>query len=118
LSLLYFAAASYSENARRLGRPWLADSFLLHDHPVFGVASRDLCARARLPRSGEESRNLVADILAALEPFNVAGLGDPLRKNWYPADAEDLFRSAHKVGASRGEIAELLERCGYRREIA
>ena len=113
LSLLYFAAASYSETVRRLGKPKLAQSFLLHDHPAFGVATRELCARARLPRSGEESKLLIADILTALEPFNVAGLGDVRRDNWYPVDAEDLARSADKVGATLEEIAGLLERCGY-----
>jgi FADH2 O2-dependent halogenase len=45
LSLLYFAAASFSETARRLGRPHLASSFLLHDHPAFQIQS--LLARAR-----------------------------------------------------------------------
>ena len=33
LSLLYFAAASYSETARRLGRPELAPGFLLAGAP-------------------------------------------------------------------------------------
>jgi len=117
LSLLYFAAASYSETARRLGKFWLAKSFLLHDHPVFGGASRALCKRARLARTPEESGILIADILAALEPFNVAGLGDPRRENRYPVDAEELFRSAHKVGASREEIAGVLERCGFQPEM-
>ena len=41
LSLLYFAAASYSEAARRLGKPHLASSFLLCEHPVFGMAVLD-----------------------------------------------------------------------------
>ena len=36
LSLLYFAAASFSEAARRLGRPELAPGFLLCAHPAFG----------------------------------------------------------------------------------
>jgi FADH2 O2-dependent halogenase len=63
LSLLYFAAASFSETARRLGKPHLAQSFLLHDHPDFGAAFVQLCERARLIRmscrgifSGQSSR--------------------------------------------------------------
>ena len=43
LSLLYFAAASFSETARRLGRPELASSFLLQDHPHFGPELRACC---------------------------------------------------------------------------
>ena len=46
LCLLYFAAASYSETARRLGKPHLASSFLLHDHPQFGPRSKVLIERA------------------------------------------------------------------------
>ena len=34
LTLLYFAAASYAETARRLGRPELAPGFLLSAHPA------------------------------------------------------------------------------------
>ena len=47
LSLLYFATASFSETARRLGKPHLASSFLLHNHPLFGPACLRLFERAR-----------------------------------------------------------------------
>jgi FADH2 O2-dependent halogenase len=113
LSLLYFAAVSYAETARRLGKPELAPSFLLHDNPVFGPACRKLLERAHGQRTERESLKLSQDILRAIEPFNVAGLGDAARRNWYPVDAKDLFRSAHKLNASREEISRLLERCGF-----
>jgi FADH2 O2-dependent halogenase len=114
LSLLYFAAASFSETARRLERPHLAGSFLLHDHPSFQI--QQLFERARLVRSREESQTLSDDILRAIEPFNVAGLGDPRRRNWYPVDAEDLLRAAPKLGAGRHEVTRLLERCGFQHD--
>ena len=38
LTHLYFAAASFAESARRLGRPALAGAFLSADHPTFGPA--------------------------------------------------------------------------------
>ena len=113
LSLLYFAAASFSETARRLGKPHLASSFLLHDHPLFGPACRRLFERARQVRTRQESDELAEDILEAIEPFNVAGLGDPRRRNWYPVDPEDLVTSASKVEASQDEVMELLKRCGF-----
>jgi len=113
VSLLYFAAASFSETVRRLGKPHLAKSFLLHDHPVFGAALRKLLGRAHLPRTTGDSDNLMGDIVRSIGPFNVAGLGDPSRNNWYPVDPEDLFRSAAKLEAHREEIAKLLERCGF-----
>lgn len=113
LSLLYFAAASFSETARRLGKPHLVKSFLLHDDPRFGPATTELLDRATRPRTTAESAALQDDILRAIQPFNVAGLGNPERRNWYPVDAADLLRSAHKLGVSRGDVLQLLERCGF-----
>lgn len=63
LTLLYFTAASFSESARRLHRPDLARSFLLHDDPRFGPALRECC---RVPD--------IARIYAAIDPFDIAGL--------------------------------------------
>lgn len=113
LSLLYFAAASYSETARRLGKGHLARSFLLGDDPAFGAAAHQLSTRSRLPRTPEGSKRLVEDILKAIEPFDVAGLGKDNRRNWHPVDAEDLLRSASKLGATRDDISLMLSRCGF-----
>jgi FADH2 O2-dependent halogenase len=113
LTLLYFAAASFSETARRLGKPHLASSFLLCQDPVFGPASERLLDRARQPLTAQESAALTDDILDVIEPFNVAGLNRRDRRNWYPVDAHDLMNAADKLGASRGEVQELLQRCGF-----
>jgi tetracycline 7-halogenase / FADH2 O2-dependent halogenase len=113
LSLLYFAAASYSEAARRLGRAHLAPSFLLHDDPRFGPGCARLLERARSARGGRESEELIEEVYRIVEPFDVAGLGKRERLNWYPVEAEDLLRSAHKVGVSRDEIMLMLDRCGF-----
>ena len=46
LTLLYFAAASFSEAARRLGRSELAPGFLLHKDAHFGGTPEEaLCPR-------------------------------------------------------------------------
>ena len=113
LSLLYFAAASYSESVRRLGKPHLARSILLQDDRVFGPACKQLLARAMRLTSERESTLLIEDILRAIEPFDVAGLGNPNRRSWYPVDAEDLLRSAAKVQSTREEIECLLQRSGF-----
>jgi FADH2 O2-dependent halogenase len=113
ISLLYFVAASYSETARRLDRPHLAQSFLLQDDSVFGPACRDLLERARRLTSEQESTLLIEDILRAIEPFDVAGLTNPDRRSWYPVDREDLLRSASKVQSTREEIECLLQKCGF-----
>jgi len=113
LSLLYFAAVSYSETARRLGKPYLASSFLLREHPVFGPACSCLLERGRTPLSEEKSLAFSEEILKAIEPINVAGLGDPARRNWYPVDPDDLLKSAPKLGAGQDEVMGLLQRCGF-----
>lgn len=113
LSLLYFAAASYSEAARRLGRPELASSFLLCDHPNFGPTCVRLFERARGRLKNEESEAFIRDIVSAIEPFNVAGLGRPERRNWYPVDAQDLLDGAGKLQATEEQITVMLKRCGF-----
>jgi FADH2 O2-dependent halogenase len=52
-------------------------------------------------------------IQRVIEPFDVAGLGDRSRRNWYPVKAEDLFDAAYKLGPSRAEIEKLLSRSGF-----
>ncbi|HYL98686.1 MAG TPA: tryptophan 7-halogenase, partial [Blastocatellia bacterium] len=113
LSLLYFAAASYAETAGRLGKPELARSFLLRDHPVFGPQSRACLQQAMRPLAPDQKSELMKRIEQTIEPVNVAGLNNPGRRNWYPVAAGDLFDSAHKVNATRDEIEELLDRCGF-----
>ena len=118
LALLYFAAASFSETARRLGRPELASSFLLQDHPHFGPELRACCHQALAAASGgtlpeQSKRDLLARIARAIEPFDVAGLTRAARRNWHPMDARDLFQAAPKLGVGPTEIEGLLERCGF-----
>ncbi len=113
LTLLYFAAASFAESARRLGKPQLAPSFLLCTHPRFGPACEQICARAKQNLSNNEVDALICQINAAIEPINVAGLGRIERRNWYPVEAEDMLNAASKWQASRNEVGALLKRCGF-----
>jgi FADH2 O2-dependent halogenase len=113
LSLLYFAAASYAETARRLGKLQLAPSFLLHDHPQFGPACARVLTQAHSLRNPADSEALVEEIRSIIQPLDVAGLANPTRRNWYPVDADDLFSAAHKLHASRADVLEMLERCGF-----
>jgi FADH2 O2-dependent halogenase len=113
LSLLYFAAASYSEVARRLNRPELASSFLLQDHPVFGPESRRLLTLARVPMSAREKSRLTDDVYKLISDFDVAGLGKRPANHSYPVDAADLFAAAAKLGSNPREIETLLQRTGF-----
>lgn len=72
------------------------------------AALRECCALA-LERDGE-SAALQAKIGRAIEPFDVIGLSDAARRNWYPVLAEDLLDSGRKLGANPEEIEDLLWR--------
>jgi FADH2 O2-dependent halogenase len=114
LSLLYFAAASFTETARRLGRPELAGpSFLLGDHAVFGPRFRYCVDQAMRRPTGAARAHLLERIRAAIEPVDVAGFADRARRNWHPVKAEDLFSARHKLGVGKSEITQLLARCGF-----
>jgi FADH2 O2-dependent halogenase len=113
LTLLYFAAASYSEAARRLGRSELAQGFLLQSHPRFGPELRACAALAAARPQGEVREVLIDRINRSVEPFDTAGLLDRSRRDWYPVLAEDLIANAAKLEATFEDIQGLLERCGF-----
>jgi FADH2 O2-dependent halogenase len=113
LTLLYFAAASFSEAARRLGRPQIAPGFLLHAHPVFGPALRASCEQALAAPRDRARDELFMRIDRAIAPFDIAGLLDRSRADWYPVLAEDVTANAWKLQASASEIEALLARCGF-----
>jgi tetracycline 7-halogenase / FADH2 O2-dependent halogenase len=121
LTLLYFAAASYSEAVRRLGHPEKAPGFLLHADPGFGRALRRCVASVlTMPDASGDPRaartRLFAEIDLAIEPFDIAGLRDRSRRDWYPALAADLVAGAPKLGATESEIDLLLARSGFAAE--
>jgi FADH2 O2-dependent halogenase len=112
LGLLYFAAASFSEAARRLGRPELAPGFLLCAHPTFGPELAACAAMAVFEPRATVRDALESRIDRAIEPFDTAGLLDHSRRDWFPVLASDLQASASKLEATSEEIHRLLERCG------
>jgi FADH2 O2-dependent halogenase len=117
LSLLYFAAASFSEAARRLARPQLAEGFLLNRHPRFRAALRSCCERARRSRENRLTAaaraGLIDDIYRAIEPIDVAGVSDRSRRNWHPVAVRDLLNGAGKLEVTESDMARLLARCGF-----
>jgi FADH2 O2-dependent halogenase len=113
LSMLYFAAASFSEAARRLNKAYLSPSFLLHDDKHFGPAMLRCFEHAQTAHTSGEIQNVARQIAQAIEPINIAGLADPQRNNWYRVDAKDLLNGAGKLKATEEEIAALLTRSGF-----
>ncbi len=118
LTLLYFAAATWTEACRRLGVPERAPGFLLAGEPRFSAALASCCADAlALPAAGRPERTelraaLIAKVRAAIEPFDVAGLGRADRDAWYPFDADDLRAARGKLGVGAAAVEGMLARYG------
>jgi len=85
LSKLYFAAAHFSESARRAGRFDLAGTFLCGSHPQFGPALDACCRAALAPRDEASRERLLADTARAVRLVDLAGLSDASRRNWFEA---------------------------------
>ncbi len=94
------------------GASWRQDSCSM---PIRNSAPS--CARARswrVDRRRQAPESALLDrIDRAIEPFDVAGLLDRSRRDWYPVLADDLVKNAWKLNASAEEIERLLERCGF-----
>ena len=103
----YFAAASFSEASCRLGREDLP-GFLGSDRPALSGA-----IAAAIARMGDPPGDFTETVRAAIEPWNVAGLLDPARRNWYPVLASDLRAGAAKLGGSERGVESLLARSGF-----
>ena len=105
LSQFYFAAASYSEMARRLDRPHLITRFLACGHPEFGPSLR--CSSARV-RRGAAGPGFSAQVAGEIACLNVAGLSDPRKRNWYGVDLGDVVHSAEKLGMTPDTMRSVL----------
>jgi FADH2 O2-dependent halogenase len=82
-SMFYFVAASYSEVARRLGAR--GRGFLFADDPAYASAV---------------ARQHAGDVASVTDRFNVAGLCDPAKRNWYGVDLQDTVMAAWKLGVT------------------
>jgi len=94
-SMFYFAAASFSEMARRLSSDRAPRGFLCAGSPAFTDALKRLSpARCSAP----DIERYEDDVAAAVAEWNIAGLCDRRKENWYGVDLEDTIRGASKLG--------------------
>lgn len=111
LSQFYFAAASYSEMARRLERPHLVNRFLASGHAEFGPSLRRGAAWVRRcagQAGAGQVASFEAEVADAIACLNVAGLADPRKRNWYGVDLGDVVNGAEKLGLTPGAMRAVL----------
>jgi FADH2 O2-dependent halogenase len=106
VSLLYFAAVSFSEAAFRLGKPELVTGLLLR-------SASGLLERAHTLRSGLETEAFTEEVLRVIEPYNIGRFGDAALANQYPVRAEDLLEAGSKLGVVRAEIVAMMVGSGF-----
>ena len=99
-SMFYFAAASFSEMARRLGVNSGAARFLGADRTAFAQALVRLSPQVYAPEPTYASA-----VARSIEPLNIAGLCDPGKRNWYPVDLQDTVRGAAKLGVTEEQAS-------------
>jgi FADH2 O2-dependent halogenase len=104
-SMFYFAAASFSEMARRLDSPRAPRGFLCGDSDRFTSALRRLSPAGEI---GVARDRYESEVAAAIADWNIAGLCDSDKRNWYSVDLEDTIRGAEKLGLTRQQVLERL----------
>jgi FADH2 O2-dependent halogenase len=109
-SMFYFAAASFSEMARRLECAERPRRFLCLDDRPFGDATRHLSPAGLADIAGMAEYS--GRVAQAIDPLNIAGLCEPAKRNWYRIDFEDTVRGAAKLGMSGEDVrARLYATC-------
>jgi FADH2 O2-dependent halogenase len=116
-AMLYFATVSFAEVSQRIGAgdeaAW--SGFMGVGDAVLADVPRQSLERLRAitegsPRSGSpEARRAFAEWVArAIEPRNVAGLADPVRRNLYPVDLDVLVERHALLGMTRPALVAAL----------
>jgi FADH2 O2-dependent halogenase len=112
LSMVYFAAASYCEMARRLGRNHLAQRFLAVDHPDFAKTTSRL---SQILRNNDsfDSTLFAAQVKEKIACLNLTGLCDQRKRNWYDVDLEDVIICAEKLEITAEEMRRFLQTASW-----
>ncbi len=114
--MFYFAAASHAEMARRVDMPARPQQFLAADFPPFATgmkhAAQQLREHVRTKRklNAADFERQVADAIACL---NVAGLGEPNKRNWYGVDMRDVITSAAKLGLTPAQMQDIVKTAAW-----
>lgn len=103
-AMFYFAAASFSEMARRLDRRTMITRYLAANQTEFTADLHRFADKA----SSEDSDFGLSDVAPCIERLNVAGLADPLKRNWYGVDLKDVIDNAAKLDYTPEELAPIL----------
>ena len=119
LSHLYFVAVSYSETALRLDLPEKAGRFFLCDKPEFKKAflrfiNHPILSQERSSITPAAVKQYSNDLTKEISPWNIAGLSQPSKHNWYGCDLETLPQFADSFGVPQVQMRQLIENINQR----
>lgn len=110
-SMFYFAAASYSEMARRLERPHLVRRFLASDRcdfaPALAQCAHTLRTRATNP-AFSSPEDFACQVATSIAPLNIAGLSNPQKQHRYGVDLNDVILNAHKLEMTPEQVRTVI----------
>ena len=61
-----------------------------------------------MPIRAADPPDYLSAIAHAIDRWNVAGLCDRSKRNWYGVDLEDTVRAAHKLGVAPDRVRSIL----------
>jgi FADH2 O2-dependent halogenase len=110
LLMLYFAAVSYAETARRLGRPQLCPGFLLSGRPDFWEPVERLLRE--IVSAPQPPWDLEGRVRSLIAPVNLCDWLANSETSCYGVDVNAIELSAKRLGANWEEIGGLRRRLG------
>jgi tetracycline 7-halogenase / FADH2 O2-dependent halogenase len=111
LSMFYFAAASYSEMARRLDKRHLVTRYLAADRQDFqaGFARcKTLLPQVLVDPNPIALRAFEREVANGIACLNVAGLSDPGKQSWYGVNLADLVLNAEKLDMTPDAMSQVI----------
>ena len=90
ITMLYFSAATFSEEQIRAGHNQADDAFLLAHDSMYTSIVADICQEAYKVELANADA-FMERVAASIEPYNVVGLCDPARCNMYPFTASTFL---------------------------
>jgi FADH2 O2-dependent halogenase len=107
MAMFYFAAASYSEMARRLEKPHLIRRYLAADRTDFAPALKGCIERLKCGKI-EDEMAFQTEVARHIAPLNIAGLALPEKRNVYGVDLEDVIRASEKLDFAPEEMRRII----------
>jgi FADH2 O2-dependent halogenase len=108
ISFIYFAAMLFTETSCRLGHRSMDAAFLLRNTPFWNGAREIM----KGPSQRDSAVDVIGEIPKLIQRYDLGGLLDERRLNWFPADSKRLIQNSGKCGISASKMQQMLKTIG------